>query len=141
LIDTGTKANGAIAFSPDGAVLYLITPTGTSTSVLTELDPLAGTPLAGFNPVTLNARIDGLGVRPSDGVLFASGDGNNQIYTIQPGTWQLAALPDSSGAGSPSDLDFVPTPLPPGLVLLGTGALGVLAGFWRQNRRRQLTQP
>lgn len=94
---------GGIAFAPNGT-LYA-TANG-STPTLRTLNPVTGAVITSVGTLTF---FDGLGVRPSDGTLFASpGGAGDQIYTINPATG-VATFVGSTGVGSPSDLEFIPT--------------------------------
>ena len=63
---------------------------------------------ARISTVTLSSYYDGLGIRPTDGTLFAtlSGTGTN-MYTINPSTG-AATLVGGTGGGSASDVAFGP---------------------------------
>jgi hypothetical protein len=110
--NTLTGDDGGLAFAPDGTLymagvnadqLHTLSPA--NGSVLTTV-PLTSVFLPGF------FDIDGLEVRPSDGVLFGTLGGSDLIFTINPATG-ASTFVGSSGAGNVSDLAFrfVQTPV------------------------------
>ena len=89
---------GGLAFAPDGTLYYA------EFNQLHSLNPATGTS-NGFVSITGGAT-DGLGIRPSDGVFFATQAGNSsQIYTLDPNTGIITTL-GSNGIGAGSDLAF-----------------------------------
>ena len=146
---TEIEKGGGLAFAPDGT-LYM---TSTANVSGDNFDPLFE--LATLDPtdalilsrdtyeivdfvvcchgLTLRSvRFDGLGVRPSDGTLFATqGGGGTEIYRQEAdGRWKFVG----SSAANSTDLDFRPAnpiPEPSTALLVGLGLLALGA-------RRQL---
>lgn len=105
--DTGTGAGGGLGFAPDGT-LYLF-----AVFVLNIISPEDGHVISS---IPTDNPYDGLGVRPSDGVLFAGPGGSDSVYTVDPSTGQ-GTLIGHTGQGNVSDMDFrvsgqCPTPTP-----------------------------
>jgi hypothetical protein len=103
---TGQNVGGGLAFAPDGTLYHIA-------FGLFTLNPQTGAVLTS-RPLNVSGH-DGLGVRPSDGALFAprlGPAGGNEIHVIDPvaGTSTLLGL---TGAGSVSDIAFRPATLPP----------------------------
>ena len=74
---------------------------------LNTLDPNSAAVLMTSNPFSL-LHVGGLAVRPTDGVIFASGGDAGDIYTLSTtGEETLVGYTDAGGAG---DLAFTPVP-------------------------------
>jgi len=72
---------------------------------LNTLDPDTGAVLTTSGPFT-QRHVGGLEVRPTDGVIFASGGDEGSIYTLSPtGTQTFVGLTSAGGVG---DLAFTP---------------------------------
>jgi hypothetical protein len=133
-----------LAFGPD-ATLYMssatFSPAGVQTgSFLHTVSPVNGGILSTVPIMTLPSgnlvHMGGLGVRPTDGALFAAGREANvsqrgDIYTLS--TTGTATLVGSTGVGEAGDLDFAPVPEPATLLLLSSGLLG--AGALARRKR------
>ncbi|MCO6457341.1 MAG: hypothetical protein J5I93_18740 [Pirellulaceae bacterium] len=113
--DTGVSRTGGIAFDWYGN-LYMTGDVGTSSveSYLFEIDPtsaavLGSTEIVDSGGAQVGVHLDGLGLRPADGLLFASYGGNygETIATIDPASGELTELGDT-GIGSAGDLAFRP---------------------------------
>jgi hypothetical protein len=105
--DTGTGAGGGLAFAPDGT-LYLFAVF--SLNIISPEDGHVISSIEADNPY------DGLGLRHSDGVLFAGPGGSDAVYTIDASTG-FGTLIGHTGQGNVSDIDFrvsgqCPTPTP-----------------------------
>jgi DNA-binding beta-propeller fold protein YncE len=98
---------GGIAFAPDGTLYF--TPGRNTIGFLHRLDPATA---AILDSVTLSPEIGfmGLAVRPSDGLLFASGppnlDNNDTIYTIDADTGTVTEVGDAGSILKVHDLAF-----------------------------------
>ena len=100
----GTDA-ASLAFGPDGSLFQGAGFPGTSTQGVQRLDPDT---LDVLDTRAFATFFDGLAVRPSDGTLFATGDGGVHRLDFAAGT-QATLFPGPS-AGSMSDLAFLPEP-------------------------------
>jgi len=134
----------SLAFAP-GGTLYMSSATFSDTglqtgSFLHTVSPLTATILSTVAIAPLPSgnfvHIGGLGVRPTDGALFAAGreatvSQRGDIYRLS--TTGTATLVGSTGVGEVGDLAFTPIPEPTTLLLLSMGLLGVGAA----KRRRQ----
>jgi hypothetical protein len=105
-----TGVTGAtLAFGPDGT-LYQTSAVFDEVGnfiegFLNTLDPNTGAILTTSAPFTLH-HVGGLGVRPTDGVIFASGGDEGDIYTLSPtGTQVLVGFTEVGGVG---DIAFTP---------------------------------
>jgi hypothetical protein len=99
-----------IAFGSDGT-LYQTSATfdesGFVAGYLNTLDPDTGAVLATSDPFTTE-HVGGLAVRPTDGVIFASGGDEGRLWTLSPtGTQTFLGLTSVGGVG---DLAFTPLP-------------------------------
>jgi len=97
----GQGRNGGLAFTPDGRLFFL------EFGELHELNPATGSVLS---TTFLNfGGHDGLGIRPSDGALFATRAGadtlGDEIRIIDP-VAATSTLVGRTGAGNASDLAF-----------------------------------
>jgi hypothetical protein len=129
--DPGLAVNGGLAFDPNG-VLYLATsfPDGNGFPDLVTLDPTNASPTGSIDT---DRTLDGLGIRPTDGAFFATGtSGSDDILRVDPVTG-LTTIIGQTGAGSTTDLDFVPIPEPGSGLLLGS-ALAALSLLRRRRR-------
>jgi len=122
-----------------GGTLY-----ATSSGTLAQLDPTTGLPLS---TVALPGPcIDGLGVRPSDGVLFGTECDGNSVQRIDPTTGVETFIgPADSEAPDTTDLAFlrpaVQAPAVSGRGLAGVGALLLICGALLQRRRARTASP
>jgi hypothetical protein len=128
--------NAALAFGLDGT-LY-------STGATFDANGFVAGQLHTINPETgevlttvgsFGTHVGGLAVRPTDGVIFASGNQGGGIYTLSlSGEQQLIGM---TTVGAPGDIAFAPIP-EPGSASFFVLAAGVLASFRvvRQNRLR-----
>jgi len=134
-----------LAFATD-ATLYMSSATFSATgsqtgSFLNTVDPLSGAVISSVNigllPSGNFVHLGGLTVRPTDGVLFASGREatvfqRGDIYTLS--TTGTATRIGSTGVGEVGDLAFSPIPEPATFALFSIGLLGVGAAT-RAKRR------
>jgi hypothetical protein len=99
-----------LAFGPDGTLYQnsaIFDDAGFVAGYLNTLDPDTGAVLTTSDPYT-QAHVGGLAVRPTDGVIFASGGDQGDIYTLSPtGTQTFAGFTNVGGVG---DLAFTPLP-------------------------------
>ena len=126
--------NAALAFGVDGT-LYSTGATfdanGFVAGQLHTIDPATGEVLTTVG--SFATHVGGLAVRPTDGILFASGNQGGGIYTLSlSGDQQLIGF---TNAGAPGDIAFAPIP-EPGSASLFVLAAGVLASIRLVNRRR-----
>lgn len=133
-----------LAFAPDGT-LYMSSATFDNTgaqtgSFLHTVNPFAGTILTtvpiGQLPSGNFVHLGGLGVRPTDGAIFAAGREANvaqrgDIFALS--TTGMATRLGSTGVGEVGDLAFEPVPEPTTLLLLTTGLLVIGAFARRRN--------
>jgi len=124
-----------LAFAPD-ATLYMSSATFSATGVqtgsfLNTVDPLSGAIISsvgiGVLPSGNFVHIGGLAVRPTDGVLFASGreatvSQKGDIFTLS--TSGTPTRIGSTGVGEVGDLAFAPIPEPATFALLSICLLG-----------------
>jgi hypothetical protein len=107
-----TGVTGAtLAFGPDGTLYQTSAEFDQAGNFihgfLNTLDPNTGAVLTTSAPFTLH-HVGGLAVRPTDGVIFASGGDEGGIYTLSPnGVQTLVGFTNAGGVG---DLDFTPQP-------------------------------
>ncbi len=111
LIGSTGLIGASIAFEPRGT-LYMSSAIFDDTGAifirgyLNTVDPNTAAVLTTSQPFTLH-HVGGLAVRPTDGVIFASGGDAGDIYTLSPtGAETLVGL---TGAGGAGDLAFTPT--------------------------------
>jgi hypothetical protein len=101
----------ALAFGPDGTLygeLAVFDDTGENflRGFLITIDPATGATLTSAGPFF--THLGGMAVRPTDGVIFASGGGLSDIYTVSP---QGVLTPlGVTGFGGVGDLAFTPLP-------------------------------
>jgi hypothetical protein len=119
--------NAALAFGLDGT-LYSTGATfdanGFVAGQLHTIDPATGAVLTTVG--SFATHVGGLAVRPTDGVIFASGDQRGGIYTLSlSGEQQLIGF---TTAGAPGDIAFAPIPEPSSVsfFLLAAGVLAAL---------------
>lgn len=97
-----------IAFGPDGTLYQTSADfdnNGFVRGFLDTLDPDLGTIRTRSAPFFLS-HVGGLAVNPDDGVIFASGGSNNNLYTLAPtGTQTFVG---STVVGGVGDLAFMP---------------------------------
>jgi hypothetical protein len=111
LIGNTGVIGATLAFGPDGT-LYQTSAVFDGAGVflagyLNTLDPDTGAVLTTSDPFT-ERHVGGLEVRPTDGVIFASGGDEGSIWTLSPtGTQTLVGL---TGVGGVGDLAFTPLP-------------------------------
>ena len=98
-----------VAFGPDGtlyATSAIFDDNGFVEGVLHTLDPATGAVLTTDGPFLVH--IGGLAVRPTDGVIFASGGMAGDIYTLSA-TGVLTPV-GVNGLGGVGDMAFIPPP-------------------------------
>jgi hypothetical protein len=99
-----------IAFGPDGTLYQtsaIFDDAGFVAGFLNTLDPNTGAVLTTSDPFTTE-HVGGLAVRPTDGVIFASGGDAGRLWTLSPsGTQTFLGLTNVGGVG---DLAFTPLP-------------------------------
>src|SRR5262249_39778135 len=71
---TGSAAGGGIAFAPDGTLYQTAYNSGFDFTSLNQLNP---TNAARISTVRVPFYFDGLGIRPTDGVIFAAAGGSS----------------------------------------------------------------
>jgi hypothetical protein len=110
LIGSTGVIGATIAFGPDGTLYQtsaVFDDNGFVAGYLNTLDPDTGAVLTTNGPFT-QAHVGGLAVRPTDGVIFASGGDEGDIYTLsQTGTQTFVGF---TGVGGVGDLAFTPLP-------------------------------
>jgi hypothetical protein len=128
---------GAITFAPNGTLYKTAADLDFATDTLINqrletLDPNTGQILS---TVRMVDYLPGLGVRPEDGVLFASNGDLSSLFTINPVTG-AETLIGTTGNRFVSSLAFGPAPVsePGALGLLALGILGMLSYSWRRKR-------
>jgi hypothetical protein len=106
-----TGVTGAtLAFGPDGTLYQtsaVFDEDGFVAGYLNTLDPHTGAVLTTSDPFT-QRHVGGLEVRPTDGVIFASGGDEGSIWTLSPTGTQTFVGPTS--VGGVGDLAFTPLP-------------------------------
>jgi hypothetical protein len=99
-----------IAFGPDGTLYQtsaIFDDAGFVAGYLNTLNPDTGAVLTTSDPFTTE-HVGGLAVRPTDGVIFASGGDAGRLWTLSPtGTQTFLGLTNVGGVG---DLAFTPLP-------------------------------
>jgi hypothetical protein len=99
-----------IAFGPDGTLYQtsaVFDDDGFVAGYLNTLDPDTGAVLTTSDPFTTE-HVGGLAVRPTDGVIFASGGDEGRLWILSPtGTQTFLGLTSVGGVG---DLAFTPLP-------------------------------
>ncbi len=109
--DTDGGAAGGLAFAPDGT-LYQIAWSENTAQAFLSLNTVNPVNASRINTVAVGRFFDGLGIRPSDGALFATEGGDRRsvelgIYIINP-TDGSSSFVGNNDAGFTSDLDFRP---------------------------------
>jgi hypothetical protein len=100
--NTGSGVGGGLAFAPNGTLYHTVT-NASSQHRINVISPVNGTLISG---VAVGTFYDGLGVRPSDGIVFASvGGANDSVHTVNPATG-ASTLIGNTGQGALSDVDF-----------------------------------
>ena len=99
-----------LAFGPDGTLYQtsaVFDEVGFVAGYLNTLDPDTGAVLTTSGPFT-SEHVGGLAVRPTDGVILASGGDAGRLWTLSPtGTQILLGVTNIGGVG---DLAFTPLP-------------------------------
>ena len=99
-----------IAFGPDGTLYQtsaIFDDVGFVAGYLNTLDPETGAVLTTSDPFTTE-HVGGLAVRPTDGIIFASGGDAGRLWTLSPtGTQTFVGFTNVGGVG---DLAFTPLP-------------------------------
>jgi hypothetical protein len=110
LIGNTGLIGATLAFGPDGTLYQtsaVFNDAGFAAGFLNTLDPETAAVLTTSAPFT-RAHVGGLAVRPTDGVIFASGGVDGDTYTLSPtGTQTFVGLTGQGGVG---DLAFTPLP-------------------------------
>jgi hypothetical protein len=110
LIGNTGVIGATLAFGPDGTLYQtsaVFDADGFVAGYLNTLDPDTAAVLTTSDPFT-QEHVGGLEVRPTDGVIFASGGDEGSIWTLSPtGTQTLVGL---TGVGGVGDLTFTPLP-------------------------------
>jgi hypothetical protein len=127
---------GSLAFAPTGT-LYMTSadPGATGEPTNPHLLTLNPTNAQTLSSISTSTFFGALGVRPTDGALFAGNGDGSQIFLLDPATGAAAALSHATGSNLVGDVDFRPAttavPLPPAvwtgsLTLLGLFAIGTV---------------
>jgi len=110
LIGNTGVIGATLAFGPDGTLYQtsaVFDDVGFVAGYLNTLDPDTGAVLTTSAPFT-SEHVGGLAVRPTDGVIFASGGDAGRLWTLAPtGTQILLGVTNIGGVG---DLAFTPLP-------------------------------
>jgi hypothetical protein len=110
LIGNTGVIGATLAFGPDGTLYQtsaVFDADGFVAGYLNTLDPDTAAVLTTSDPFT-QEHVGGLAVRPTDGVIFASGGDEGSVWTLSPtGTQTLVGL---TGVGGIGDLTFTPLP-------------------------------
>jgi hypothetical protein len=154
-IDTATAAatfvgatglqRGGLAFAPDGT-LYVATVGLGSPPVIARVNP-ANAAVIGSPVTLLEDGIEGLAVRPSDGVIFGTSDDAEELWTINATTGEMTLIGlDDAPVCNAADLAFSPGRGPakaPALSETGIAALllALLATGWALARRSVVSLP
>jgi hypothetical protein len=100
--NTGACNGGGIAFAPNGTLYQ----TAYNNCVdFTSLNTISPVDAHRISTVPIDQYYDGLGVRPTDGVLFATPGNSDAVYIIDPVTGQSTFI-GNTGTGNVSDIDF-----------------------------------
>jgi DNA-binding beta-propeller fold protein YncE len=103
--NTGLE-RGGLAFAPDGT-LYVATVGDDTVPVIAKINP-ANAAVIG-TPANLDQNgIDGLAVRPSDGVIFGTAAESDQLYTINPTSGAMSFIGDDNAPAALASLTFSP---------------------------------
>ncbi len=123
---------GSIAFAPKGTLYMSSQDLVMGQQVNQSLKVIDPANAMILSTVSTNDFFGALGIRPTDGTIFGGTGDAHQIYTINPITGAETLIGDT-GMNFVGDIDFYPIPLPPSMLLLGSGLLS-LAG-WRRFRK------
>ena len=132
--NTGAGAGGGLAFAPNGTLYQTAYNNNQDFTSLNTLNPANAARIA---TLAVPSFFNGLAVRPTDGVLFASLGTTDQVYTLKPSTG-AATLLGETYVGSPVALAFGPVLAPslrlfdPSNTLLASGS-----GTFGQNTNLQ----
>jgi hypothetical protein len=126
--DTGQGRAGGLAFAPNGTLFFA------EVNQLHTLNPNTAA-LITTVAITGGAAPEGLDIRPSDGVLFATNGGpGDDLYTLN--TAGISTFLGNTGIGSVSDLAFAPSPEPMSL-FVWAGLASVAALVTCRHKRKQ----
>jgi hypothetical protein len=120
---------GSIAFAPSGALYMSAADFGPGgAEINTKLLTLDPSNASVKSSVTTDAFFGALGVRPSDGVIFAGNGDGSQMFTVNASTGAATALSHATGTNFVGDVDFRAAPRAVPLPSAAwSGSLGLLA--------------
>jgi hypothetical protein len=127
----------SIAFAPNGT-LYLSgadSPPGGGPAINPTLDTIDPATAQTLTSVPTADFFGALGIRPTDGVIFAGTGDQAQLFTVDPATGTATQLSGTTGLNFVGDLDFqpattsVPLPLAAWMVLFSL-PLALMAVRW-----------
>jgi hypothetical protein len=116
----------SIAFGPNGT-LYLSAADlefASGNQINIRFETLNPTNAAILTNVATTEFYGALGVRPSDGVIFAGNGDQGQLFTLNA-TTGAQTLIGSTGRNFVGDIDFLSTPEPGTFILFSLGAIGL----------------